>query len=597
MTQTDQSALPTPGTGDGHPPRGRARHAPGATGLLARLGWATGRRTASPAPRTREDELLAVHPALVRDAGLLAEVRADLTPAAARAENLTLATAALTGHGIPYVLAEDARRPDEPERHHVAVPLEHRAAALQALETACAGRHVYLEPISWGPGPGPGLAPGLTAAVAAAEACPDQADAPQRLIRGVRVFRPFVTPSRSLRYGAEHGCEIKFWQPCDGPDGGAIVPYGDTRAGWWVPSLAPAARVTVAGRHHGVPAAFARRLVEDVDFPIDAVYTWVDDTDPRWRERCARSAVPTPPSAAGRPHGTEPERFRNRDELRYSLRSLAMYAPWIRHVHLVTDDQVPDWLDTGHPGITVVPHRELFDDPSVLPVFNSRAIESQLHRIEGLTEHFVYFNDDMFLGRELGPGFFFQSNGAARLFQDAVIPPNAVRSEDDAYTAGQKNTRDAVAGRHGRTPVRTFSHAPRAAHRSLLALNTTEFTAELNRTAAETFRAHGSLSPFTLYGYTAYLTGRAVFAEADEVFLDIGRPDGLRRLPELLAERRAAVFCLNDVTTGVVDPAVQDAAVRAFLDAYLPVPGPFEKPVPPSLPQPARPAPVNALIE
>ncbi|MFI6448468.1 Stealth CR1 domain-containing protein [Kitasatospora sp. NPDC050543] len=530
------------------------------------------------------------HPALVADGALLAEVREDLRPAAVRAANLALAAAPLLDHGIPYVLAPDARRPDEPERHHIAVALEHRAAVLGVLESTYAGRHVYLEPISWGPGPGPLPPAGLTAAVERCERSVRPAEdggaeddgtaqsqaAQQRLVRGVRVFRPFVTAGRTLRYGPEYGCEIKFWRPA-GDSGGSIIPYGDTRAGWWVPSLEPAATVGIAGGRHPVPAAFTRQLIDDVDFPIDAVYTWVDDTDPRWRERRARRAAHAGAGAAGPGHGTEEQRFRNRDELRYSLRSLAMYAPWIRHVFLVTDDQVPAWLDTAHPGLTLVSHRELFGDPDLLPVFNSRAIESQLHRIEGLGEHFVYFNDDMFLGREVGPGFFFQSNGAARLFQDDIIPPDPTRPEDDSYIAGQKNTRDAVAGRYGRCPTRTFSHAPRSAHRSLLRQNARDFAPELRRTAAEAFRSLRSLSPLTLYGYTAYLAGRAVFADADEVFVDIGDPQSLRRLPELIAERGPAVFCLNDVTAGLIDPADQESAVRTFLTARFPVAGPFEK--------------------
>lgn len=64
----------------------------------------------------------------------------------------------------------------------------------------------------------------------------------------------------------------------------------------------------------------------------------------------------------------------------------------------------------------------------------------------------------------------------------------------------------------------------------------------------------------------------------DELFVDIGDPVALRRLPALTARREHAVLCLNDVTTGLLDPAVQDVAVREFLEAYFPVPGPFERP-------------------
>src|SRR5699024_11177654 len=137
---------------------------------------------------------------------------------------------------------------------------------------------------------------------------------------------------------------------------------------------------------HGKP------LWSSLDFPIDAVYTWVDDADQAWRERRAAAAGEDPPS----PLAGGSIRFRNRDELRYSLRSLFAYAPWIRNVYVVTDAQRPSWLDDD-PRITVVDHRELFPDDSVLPFFNSHAIESVLHRIPGLAEHFLYLNDDVFL--------------------------------------------------------------------------------------------------------------------------------------------------------------------------------------------------------
>ena len=80
-----------------------------------------------------------------------------------------------------------------------------------------------------------------------------------------------------------------------------------------------------------------------------------------------------------------------------------MYAPWVRNIYLVTDDQVPDWLDTSCPDVKVVSHREIFANQADLPTFNSHAIESQIHRIEGLSEHFLYLNDDFFVGRPLSP--------------------------------------------------------------------------------------------------------------------------------------------------------------------------------------------------
>ena len=92
-------------------------------------------------------------------------------------------------------------------------------------------------------------------------------------------------------------------------------------------------------------------------------------------------------------------RFADHDELRFSLRSLEQFAPWINHVWIVTADQRPRWLTPDHPWVSVVSHRDIFPDPDALPTFNSHAIEACLHRIPGLAEHFLYLNDDMLLGR------------------------------------------------------------------------------------------------------------------------------------------------------------------------------------------------------
>ncbi|KAF0302299.1 Exopolysaccharide phosphotransferase [Amphibalanus amphitrite] len=131
--------------------------------------------------------------------------------------------------------------------------------------------------------------------------------------------------------------------------------------------------------------------------PIDAVYTWVNGSDPEFRRQLSETLV-----HLGHPPANESvndSRFADNDELRYSLRSLEQHAPWVRRVYLVTNGQVPAWLDLDDPRITVVTHEEIFPNKSHLPTFSSPAIESHLHRIKGLSEHFLYFNDDFFLGQ------------------------------------------------------------------------------------------------------------------------------------------------------------------------------------------------------
>ena len=124
--------------------------------------------------------------------------------------------------------------------------------------------------------------------------------------------------------------------------------------------------------------------------PIDVVYTWVDGSDPLWRRKKEQYS--------GEPRSDDNVRYHSIDELKYSLRSISQYAPWVNHIYIVVDDvQVPAFLNVNHPKITVVKHSDIID-PDALPLFNSVAIETGLHHIPGLSECFLYFNDDMFLG-------------------------------------------------------------------------------------------------------------------------------------------------------------------------------------------------------
>lgn len=145
-----------------------------------------------------------------------------------------------------------------------------------------------------------------------------------------------------------------------------------------------------------------------VDFPIDLVYMWVDDGDEEWRSK--RDLYRPTEQRSTTADATSAARWRNNDELRYSLRSVEMFAPWVNHIYIVTDNQRPAWLVADHPKVTIVDHRDIIP-AEALPTFNSTAIEACLHRIEGLSEHFIFGNDDMLLSAPVSPGDFFHADG------------------------------------------------------------------------------------------------------------------------------------------------------------------------------------------
>ena len=139
---------------------------------------------------------------------------------------------------------------------------------------------------------------------------------------------------------------------------------------------------------------------------IDLIYLWVDGNDPQWLAQRRKFFGEETSSDETNCKG----RYANNDELKYSLRSVEKYLPWIRKVFIVTDNQTPDWIDTSHPKIEIIDHKEILP-PEALPCYNSSVLEYFLYKIPDLSEHFLFANDDMFVAAHLSPDFFFSEDG------------------------------------------------------------------------------------------------------------------------------------------------------------------------------------------
>ncbi|MFG3555438.1 stealth family protein [Micromonospora sp. NPDC047557] len=515
----------------------------------------------------RQPELLAGGDRAVVTADRGARI-ARVDPAAtglrARAANLAAVTAALDEAGVEYFRVHG--------RSHrtsvVAVDAADRTRVYAALAAACAGvpGYVHVPRRDGERPPAAGFEPRTWDRLADA--------------RVVRLTWYVTDPRHRLVLGPEYGCDVEFWTrqgdtlvaPRRNPVAEQVqvslpvVPVPESSFTALVP---PTHSATVRSRPE-----FAGRRPEDVAFPIDIVYTWVDGTDPDWLRR--RAAVTGDPYHA---EAASPARFLSRDELRYSLRSVHLFAPWVRHIYLVTDDQVPPWLEQSAPGIRVVSHREIFTDPSVLPTYNSHAIESQLHHIDGLSEHFLYFNDDVFLGTEVLPQDFFLANGISRFFPSpALVPPGAPSADDIPSSAAGKNNRALIAERFGTVLNQKMKHMPHALRRSVLYEIEQEFPLPHHATAANRFRGLTDISiASSLHHYYAFHTGRAVPGELEYAIAELSHPDTPARLAHLLARRDRHVFCLNDAFSAEADLAAQVALLTPFLDTYFPVPSPWEK--------------------
>jgi hypothetical protein len=249
------------------------------------------------------------------------------------------------------------------------------------------------------------------------------------------------------------------------------------------------------------------RETEQIAKPIDAVYTWVDSADPSWQNEW-HNEFPA--------KSFDADRYSNNDELRFSLRSLGKYAPWLNRIYVVSNCAPPAWLSLAHPDIEWVRHEEIFPDPSVLPTFNSHAIESCLHRVKGLSENFIYFNDDFFLGQPCLPGDFFDEYGRAIAYFEAhgLAIPDEVSAETPDYVVATKNSSQLLHDVFQRRPRRLHKHVPYALNRSVLVELECRFDKAFEATRSSKLRSGNDINVASfLCQHYSRATGRAVSAD------------------------------------------------------------------------------------
>lgn len=296
------------------------------------------------------------------------------------------------------------------------------------------------------------------------------------------------------------------------------------------------------------------------------MFTWVDGGDPSWRRQFEQWSARWPSDVGA--DGRDPSRYRDNGELRYALRAIDAYAPWFRRIHVVTAGQRPAWL-RDHPRVALVDHADVLGD-DCLPTFNSHAIEARLHHVPGLAEHFVYFNDDVFLARPQQPSAFFDDAGRPVVaLADAPLPApeTATPATVDlgALRALSLLRRDPTL----HLPSRRPSHGPFALRRSVLTELEARFGPALAATARNRFRSSGDVPlPTFLAPVSGLATGAAVRGELDVRYVGVD-DEHLDEQLAIFAGDGLDAFCLND-TERVRADSEATAAVRAFLASRYP---------------------------
>jgi hypothetical protein len=331
--------------------------------------------------------------------------------------------------------------------------------------------------------------------------------------------------------------------------------------------------------------AESRALLDvfDITFPIDFVYTWVDHTDPAWA--AAKDAYAREHAVQTGEDTTALARYESHDELRFSLRALETYAPWVRHVYLVTVGHVPAWLKRDHPKLRLVKHEDIIPKQH-LPTFNSHVIEAHLHHIPGLAEHYVYFNDDVMLTRPMQPCDFFLASGAALASTSGkIIPLGAPCADDTPMDCASKNVRELLQRVYAVELTKQILHSYHV-QRKTTALRCEALIREHGKSfAGNRFRAISDLNVASLmHHYVGYLDGLTVFAQASCMYLNVHSPHsnfGYKATLDMKGTPTAPdALCVNQVCMALSaqERTSHDRALAAFLSAYYPQPSRFESP-------------------
>lgn len=253
-----------------------------------------------------------------------------------------------------------------------------------------------------------------------------------------------------------------------------------------------------------------------VNFPIDAVITWVDRADPKWQELakpyCQLDAL-------------DPERHSAYDELRAALRSLELFAPWLRKIHIFSNCSPPSWFRPTERHLWV-DHGDVIDR-AYLPTFNSHAIETFLHKIPSLSEHFIYLNDDFILFEPVNAEFFFAPNGNPISHMDPhpSLLPYYVKNEQgevsDGWAQAGVNGARMILERFKYLPTRFHQHVPYSFTKELFSAIEGDYPDEMHRVRANRFRSADDVS-FASFFFHHYVhaVGKGRISDANYSYVD-----------------------------------------------------------------------------
>jgi hypothetical protein len=323
---------------------------------------------------------------------------------------------------------------------------------------------------------------------------------------------------------------------------------------------------------------------------IDIVYLWVNGNDDEWRAKRQKFAqkIENNGHSGIAKFGNVEGRYRDNDELRFSLRALEKFFPEHGHIFIVTDGQVPDWFQASDQ-ITLIDHHQLIPH-SALPTFDSGNIESYIHHIPGLTERYFYLNDDVFFGSPVCLEDWFFESGiyfswsdepeviGSKLQAESTSLENASRMSKQWFQAKSDHSTlntDAFVRKmdpqYQHTP-RTFSHSPRPMLKSLMLeieREAPELFEQVRSTVFRTWNKPTIISDFVLRWALAH--GYAKTIDHSHLYIATGQSVETQSLkhPKTLFGS-LDFFCINDTTDDAMDSDPRLLQIQQILRTLLP---------------------------
>lgn len=341
-------------------------------------------------------------------------------------------------------------------------------------------------------------------------------------------------------------------------------------------------------------------------YDIDFVIPWVDDRDPIWRTEKQKYW-----NIQNGDHREQPAtnidanneaRFRDWQNLKYWFRAVEKFAPWVHKIYFVTCGHFPEWLNTMHPKLVLIKHED-YIPKQYLPTFSANPIEINFHRIPGLSEHFVYFNDDMFLTNSVMPEDFYQNglpkemavqyplsnSGANDTFQHMLLTmAGQINAHFDLQKSIRANWKKWFHPSYGKLLVHNIClaknrrvsgliipHVPTSLRKTTMNEVWSTIGPMMEATSAHKFRTPNDITQY-IFRYWEIMKGSFdpvnVFSYAEEFHVGDGN---IELVCEVIRQKKYKMICVND-DVSVENVELMIAQVKEAFDSILPDKSEFE---------------------